>query len=61
MEEKFEVQTPVISKDKQWISDISEVLSGQHNSFTFINNYIGNNPEANQEKIVQAVKVVQSH
>ena len=55
MEEKFEVQTPVISKDKQWISDISEVLSGQHNSFTFINNYIGNNPEANQEKIVQAV------
>ena len=26
MEEKFEVQTPVISKDKQWISDISEVL-----------------------------------
>lgn len=55
IEEKFEVQTPVISKDKQWISDISEVLSGQHNSFTFINNYIGNNPEANQEKIVQAV------
>ena len=55
MEEKFEVQTPVISKDKQWISDISEVLSGQHNSFTFINNYIENNPEANQEKIVQAV------
>ena len=55
IEEKFEVQTPVILKDKQWIPDISGVLSGQHNSFTFINTYINNNPEANQEKIVQAV------
>jgi len=55
IEEKFEVQTPVIVKDKQWIPDIAEVLSGQLNSFTFINTYIQNNPEANQEKIVQAV------
>ena len=55
IEEKFEVQTPVIVKDKQWIPDISEVLSGQLNSFTFINTYIQNNPEAEQEKIVQAV------
>ena len=55
IEEKFEVQTPVILKDKQWIPDISEVLSGQHNSFTFINSYIKNNPEAEEEKIVDAV------
>lgn len=55
IEEKFEVQTPVIVKDKQWIPDIAEVLSGQLNSFTFINTYIQNNPEADQEKIVQAV------
>ena len=55
IEEKFEVQTPVILKDKQWIPDISEVLSGQHNSFTFINSYIKNNPEAEEEKIVDAI------
>lgn len=53
--ERFEVQTPVIVKDKQWIPDISEVLSGQLNSFSFINTYIQNNPEVEQEKIVQAV------
>lgn len=55
VEEKFEVQTPVILKDKQWIPDISDVLSGQHNSFTFINSYIKNNPEAEEEKIVDAI------
>lgn len=55
VKEKFEVQTPVILKDKQWIPDISDVLSGQHNSFTFINSYIKNNPEAEEEKIVDAI------
>ena len=55
IDEKFEVQTPVIVKDKQWIPDISEVLSGQLDSYTFINTYIQNNPEAEQKKIVQAV------
>ena len=42
IEEKFEVQTPVILKNKQWIPDISEILNGHHNSFTFINTYIKN-------------------
>ena len=55
IEEKFEVQTPVIAKDKQWIPDISEVLSGQQDSYTFINTFIQNNPEAEQKKIVQSV------
>lgn len=55
IEEKFEVQTPVILKDKQWIPDISEVLSGQHNSFTFINSYMQNNPEADQNAVVDAI------
>lgn len=55
IEEKFEVQTPVISKDKEWISDISEVLSGEHDSYTFINTYIANNPELDQKKIVSSI------
>lgn len=55
IEERFEVQTPVIAKDKEWISDISEVLSGPHNSFTYINSYLKNNPEADQEGIVAAI------
>ena len=55
IEEKFEVQTPVIVKNKQWIPDISDILNGHHNSFTFINTYIQNNPEADEEKIVEAI------
>lgn len=55
IQEKFEVQTPVILKDKQWIPDISEVLSGAHNSFTYINNYLQSNPDCEQDKIVNAI------
>lgn len=53
--EKFEVQTPVILRDKQWIPDISEVLSGQHNSFSFINSYMQNNSDADQDAVVDAI------
>ena len=55
IQEKFEVQTPVILKDKQWIPDISDVLSGAHNSFTYINNYLQSNPDCEQDKIVNAI------
>ena len=55
IEEKFDVQTPVISKDKTWISDISEVLNGSVNSFGFINAYLQNNPDVEQDKVVEAI------
>jgi hypothetical protein len=56
IEEKFEVQTPVIVKDKQWIPDISEVLSGQYTSYNFIKTYIANNNEEDEEKIVDSIE-----
>ncbi|MRX62594.1 GmrSD restriction endonuclease domain-containing protein [Maribacter luteus] len=55
IEEKFAVQTPVIVKDKQWIPDISKVLSGAVNSFNFTNDFINNNPGLDQNKIVAAI------
>lgn len=55
IEEKFDVQTPVIAKDKTWIPDISEVLNGSVNSFGFINTYLQNNPEVDQDKVVEAI------
>jgi hypothetical protein len=55
IEEKFEVQTPVIVKDKQWIPDISKVLSGQINSFNFTNDFLKNNPNLDQDAIVNAI------
>jgi hypothetical protein len=55
IEEKFDVQTPVILKDKTWIPDISEVLNGTVNSFGFINTYLQNNPDVEQDKVVEAI------
>jgi len=55
LEEKFEVQTPVILKDKLWIPDISEVLNGTINSFSFITQYLQQNPEVDQEKVIQSI------
>jgi hypothetical protein len=55
IEEKFDVQTPVILKDKTWIPDISEVLNGTVNSFGYINTYLQNNPDVDQDKVVEAI------
>ena len=55
IEEKFDVQTPVILKDKTWIPDISEVLNGTVNSFGYINTYLQNNPDVVQDKVVEAI------
>lgn len=55
IEEKFDVQTPVILKDKTWISDISEVLNGSVNSFGFINTYLQHNPGVDQDKVVESI------
>jgi hypothetical protein len=55
IEEKFDVQTPVILKDKTWIPDISDVLNGTVNSFGYINTYLQNNPDFTQDKVVEAI------
>lgn len=53
--EKFEVQTPVIVKDKSWISDISEILNGNTNAFSYINSYLSSNPDLDNEIVVQSI------
>ena len=53
--ERFEVQTPVIVKDKSWISDISEILNGNTNAFSYINSYLSSNPDLENEKVVQSI------
>lgn len=55
IEEKFEVQTPVIAKDKQWIADIHPLVSGGIKSWQLGNEYMQNNPESNQDKIFEAI------
>ena len=53
IEERFEVTNPVIEKDVEWISDISEIWKPEMSSYTFINkflNRLGANREIADEK-----------
>jgi len=55
IEEKFEVQTPVIKKSKEWIPDISEVISGDQSAFKFTKTYLRNNPEVDEAQVDGAI------
>lgn len=48
--ETFEVLTPVIAKDPEWIPDISEALS-QGGSYSFITGYFEKNPDVDKDKV----------
>jgi len=54
-EERFEVQTPVIAKDKAWIADIAELFADGYNSFKAINDYLRRNPEVDHDKVIDAI------
>lgn len=43
-EERFAVQTPAHIKSRHWISDISDVFKPGFDSFSFVNNYVAENP-----------------
>ncbi|WP_332913938.1 DUF262 domain-containing protein [Algoriphagus boritolerans] len=49
IEEKFEVQNPAILKNKTWLPDISEAISG--NLFKIVKQYCELNPEVDQELV----------
>ena len=40
--ERFEVANTAIEKDREWVSNVSTVLSGSQGSFAFINSFIEN-------------------
>ncbi len=50
-ESRFEVQTPIHLKDKKWIPDISVVFKPDFDSFSFISQYIQDNPDVNSADI----------
>lgn len=53
--EKFEVQTPIILKDKSWLSDISVFFSGPVSLMAMHKNYMRLNPEADEIKVEQSL------
>ena len=52
--ERFEVQTPIHLKSKNWIPDISEIFKDT-TIYRFIKNYLENNPDANQEQVENSI------
>lgn len=61
--EIFAVQTPAHLKSKHWIPDISEIFSTKFSSWTFIPQYIEQNPEMsgdNLQKVINQIKGIES-
>ncbi|WP_245534698.1 GmrSD restriction endonuclease domain-containing protein [Spirochaeta africana] len=56
VEERFEVFNTAISKDKEWIHDISAIISGQTNLFTMVREYCEKNPSADETLIGNAIE-----
>ena len=62
-EERFAVQTPFHVKSKNWISDISIVFKPDFDEYTFITEYIKNNPDVTPtiiNKSIQALKNIKN-
>ncbi|MCQ2010947.1 DUF262 domain-containing protein [Sporolactobacillus sp. STSJ-5] len=52
---RFAVQTPVHLKTKHWIPDISELFKTQFSVRKFINQYLEENPKADEDLVDQAI------
>ena len=61
--EMFAVQTPAHVKSKNWIPDISEIFSTKFSSWTFIPQYIEENPEMSGndlQKVLNTLKNIET-
>lgn len=54
-EDRFAVQTPAHVNSSVWISDISEVLRPDFDSFGFVNQYVANNQNVSPQAVNQAI------
>lgn len=55
LEERFEVQTPVIVKDKTWIADVQPLVSGEVKPWQFMQNYMQSNPDYDENLIYETI------
>lgn len=56
MDEKFEVRSAAIQKDKTWIHDISDIVSGDKGTLAAFNEYKDKNPDADLVKLEQSIE-----
>ena len=54
-EERFAVQTPIHINTKRWIPDIADLFKAGFSPLKFMKNYLEANPDADEEKVEQAV------
>lgn len=54
--ERFEVTNPALSKDPQWIDDISKVFDPYVSLFELVNTYIQKNPSASQDQVFRSLE-----
>lgn len=58
--EMFAVQTPAHVKSKNWITDISEIFSTKFSSWTFIPEYIKENPEMTGDDLQKVLNMLKN-
>ena len=56
--EIFAVQTPAHLKSKHWIPDIAEIFSTKFSSWTFIPQYIEQNPDMNGDNLQKVLNIL---
>lgn len=56
VEEKFEVSTPIIEKDKAWISDIATIVDNTASIRRVTDEYVTNNPTSTTEQVDTALE-----
>lgn len=54
LSEKFEVQNPAILKDKTWLPDISEAMTGSVGILKLVRHYLEANPDADEDLVEKA-------
>lgn len=55
LSERFEVQNPAILKDKTWLPDISEAITGNVDLFEIAESYFETNPEVDKKQVRNAL------
>lgn len=52
----FEVLTPIIEKDKRWISDISILFQPGFSTYSFMGEYVGLNPDCDTHRVSSRIE-----
>jgi hypothetical protein len=57
-EKKFEVSNPAIKKDKEWISNIADILSPDVKVLRFVSDYCKKNEISDQDEIYESIELL---